>query len=116
MDVTRVSPKRIALLLFTAALLVPASASAQSLVATPSSANLTGTSTFANIVVTSSTGAPSGSRGDRAKRFFAIEARGLEALEDTKARIDSAWAGFNPVITSTTTNSISVVALDFSTA
>lgn len=47
--------------------------------------------------ITSSTGDATGARGDRAKRFFLIEAKGLEALYTTKSQVDATWEGFELV-------------------
>ncbi|HYK02585.1 MAG TPA: PadR family transcriptional regulator [Thermoanaerobaculia bacterium] len=47
-------------------------------------------------LVSTSQGEPTPERGGRAKKFFAIEARGLEALEHARRATEAMWA-MNPV-------------------
>ena len=44
-------------------------------------------------LVRSRAGAPTGERGGRARRHFESTARGLEALERSRRRIDAMWEG-----------------------
>jgi PadR family transcriptional regulator PadR len=48
-------------------------------------------------LVSTSPGEPTPERGGRAKKFFAIEARGLEALEQARRATEAMWA-IDPVV------------------
>jgi len=43
-------------------------------------------------MVSTSVGEPTPERGGRAKKFFAVEARGIEALEHSRRVSDAIWA------------------------
>jgi PadR family transcriptional regulator PadR len=48
--------------------------------------------------LTSSRGEPTAERGGRAKRVFAVEAPGLEALDRTRRMLDRMWEGAEPAL------------------
>lgn len=48
-------------------------------------------------LVSASQGEPTPERGGRAKKFFAIEARGIEALEHARRASEAMWA-MNPAV------------------
>jgi PadR family transcriptional regulator, regulatory protein PadR len=48
-------------------------------------------------LVSTSQGEPTPERGGRAKKFFAIEARGVEALEHARRTAEAMW-GLNPAV------------------
>jgi len=45
--------------------------------------------------ITSRNGQPTPERGGRAKRYFTLTQRGIDALEDTKQRLDILWCGLS---------------------